>query len=143
MLSRFSNEVLSRGSSAVLPQNLSVDWLKKLQKLSDDFLDNNFAIDQCTETLEMGDPILVSCVHEILRDNNGAGPEISSGELAENVTIYALSARRAGRCPTSWMDGASGSVPEIWADAMEIKAIKEKKWWSPADTGEIGVGRDG
>jgi hypothetical protein len=91
MLSRFSNEVLSRGSSAVLPQNLSVDWLKKLQKLSDDFLDNNFSIDQCTETLEMGDPILVSCVHEILRDNNGAGPEISSGELAENVTIYALS----------------------------------------------------
>jgi hypothetical protein len=63
-----------RGSSAVLPQNLSFDWLKKLQKLSDDFLDNNFAIDQCTETLEMGDPILVSCVHEILRDNNECHP---------------------------------------------------------------------
>lgn len=91
MLSRFSNEVLSCGSSAVLPQNLSINWLKRLQKLSDDFLDKNFAIDQCTETLDMGDPVLVSCVHEILRYNHGAGPEISSGELAENVTIYALS----------------------------------------------------
>lgn len=91
MLSRFSNEVLSHGSRAVLPQNLSIDWLKRLQKLADDFLDSNFAIDQCTETLEMGDPVLVSCVHEILRYNHGTGPEISSGELAENVTIYALS----------------------------------------------------
>jgi hypothetical protein len=42
------------------------------------------------------------------------------------------------------LDGRSvRECPEIWADAMEIKAIKEKKWWSPADTGEIGVGRDG
>ncbi|BBO70848.1 hypothetical protein DSCA_47780 [Desulfosarcina alkanivorans] len=91
MLSRFSNEVLSRGSGAVLPQNLSIDWLRRLQKLSEDFLDNNFAIDQCTETLEMGDPVLVSCVHEILRYNRGNGTELSSGELAESVTIYALS----------------------------------------------------
>lgn len=91
MLSRFSNEVLSQGSSAILPQNLSIDWLKTIQKLSDDFLDNNFAIDQCTGTLDMGNPVLVSCVHEVLRYNSGAGPDISSGELAENVTIYALS----------------------------------------------------
>ena len=91
MLSKFSNEVLSRGSSAVLPQNLSNDWLKKIQKLSDDFLDSNFAIDQCTETRDMGDPVLVSCVHEILSYNRTAGPEISAGELAEKVTIYALS----------------------------------------------------
>lgn len=91
MLSRFSNEVLSHGSEAVLPQNLSIDWLRRLQKLSEDFLDNNFAIDHCTETLEMGDPVLVSCVHEILRYNRGNGPELSNVELAESVTIYALS----------------------------------------------------
>lgn len=91
MLSRFSNEVLSRGSAAVLPQNLSDFWLKAIQKLSDDFLDTNFAVDQCSETLDMGDPVLISCAHEVLRHNRGDGPEISSEELAENVTVYALS----------------------------------------------------
>ena len=91
MLSRFSNEVLSHGSSAVLPQNLSDFWLKTLQKLCDDFLDSNFAVDQCTETLDMGDPVLVSCAHEVLRYKRGSGTDISAEELAENVTIYALS----------------------------------------------------
>lgn len=91
MLSKFSNEVLSRGSSAVLPQNLSDSWLKALQKLSDDFLDSNFAMDQCTETLDAGNPVLVSCVHELLRYNRSNRPDISTEELAENVTIYALS----------------------------------------------------
>lgn len=92
MLSRFSNEVLSHGSSAVLPHNLSDFWLNTLQKLCDDFLDSNFAEDQCTETMNMGDPVLVACVHEVLRHHQrGAGPEISTEELAENITIYALS----------------------------------------------------
>jgi hypothetical protein len=92
MLPRFSNEVLSRGSAAVLPQNLSDDWLGRLQKLSDDFLDNNFAVDQCTTpTLDPGDPILTACVHEVLGHSRGAGAEVSADELAENVTIYALS----------------------------------------------------
>lgn len=91
MLSRFSNEVLSRGSSAVLPQNLSDFWLKTLQKRCGDFLDGNFAIDQCTETLDMGDPVLVACVHEVLEYNRRAGLEISAEELAESITIYALS----------------------------------------------------
>ncbi|MFO7714464.1 hypothetical protein [Desulfosarcina sp.] len=91
MLSRFSNEVLSRGSNAVLPQNLSDSWLKTVQKRCDDFLDGNFSVDQCTETLDMGDPILVACVHEVIRHNRGAGSTLSPGELAENATIYALS----------------------------------------------------
>ena len=91
MLSRFSNEVLSHGSSAVLPQNLSDYWIKALQKLCDDFLDSNFTIDQCTETLDMGDPVLVSCVHEVLHSRHGAGSEFSDEEMAEKVTIYALS----------------------------------------------------
>jgi hypothetical protein len=91
MLSRFSNEVLSHGSNAVLPQNLSAHWLKTLQKLSDDFLDSNFAVDQCTEALDTGDPVLVSCVHEVLGYNRGADPALSTEALAEHVTIYALS----------------------------------------------------
>lgn len=91
MLSRFSNEVLSQGPSAVLPHHLSDAWLKRLQRLCDDFLDRNFAVDQCTESLEMGDPILLACVHEVLRHNRGSLPDLSAEELAENVTIYALS----------------------------------------------------
>ena len=92
MLSRFSNEVLSHGSSALLPQNLSDFWLKTLQKLCDDFLDSNFAVDQCTETLDMGDPVLVSCIHELLHnEQRGNSPETSAEELAEKLTIYALS----------------------------------------------------
>jgi len=91
MLSRFSNEVLSRGPSAVLPQNLSDEWLKILQKHCDDFLDRNFAVDQCTETQDMADPLLVACIHESLQYDRPAGPELSAADLAENVTIYALS----------------------------------------------------
>ena len=91
MLPRFSNEVLSRGPSGILPQNLSDFWLKTLQKLCDDFLDSNFAADQCTETLEMGDPVLVACAHEVLRFQRGDNREISAEELAEHVTVYALS----------------------------------------------------
>jgi hypothetical protein len=91
LLSRFSNEVLSHGPAAVLPQNLNAFWLKTIQKLCDDFLDKNFAVDQCTPTLDTGDPVLVACIHEVIRDNQGRGPEISADVLAENVTIYALS----------------------------------------------------
>jgi hypothetical protein len=91
MLAKFSNEVLSRGSNAILPQNLNDFWLKRLQKLCDDFLDNNFAIDRCTDSLNMGDPVLVACVHEALRHVRGKNPDLSAEELAENVTIYALS----------------------------------------------------
>ncbi len=74
MLSRFSNEVLSHGAAAVLPQNLSDYWIMTLQKLCDDYLDSNFSIDQCTESLDMGDPVLVSCVHEVLHSMQKAGP---------------------------------------------------------------------
>ena len=89
MLSRFSNEVLSRGPSAVLPQNLSDFWLRTLQELCDNFLDNNFAWDQCTEPRDMGDPLLVACVHEAL--GTSAGDDTTAAELAEMVTVYVLS----------------------------------------------------
>jgi hypothetical protein len=91
MLSRFSNEVLSRGAKAVLPQNLNDFWLKTLQKLAGDFLDDNFTIDQCTASVDMGDPLLVACIHEVLGYNRSAEPDISAEALAEYITIYALS----------------------------------------------------
>jgi hypothetical protein len=91
MLSRFSNEVLSRGANAVLPQNLNDFWLKTLQRLAGDFLDNNFVVDQCTASLDMGDPLLVACVHEVRAYDRSAKREISAEKLAEYITIYALS----------------------------------------------------
>ena len=91
MLSRFSNEVLSRGPGAVLPQNLNDFWLKALQEVCNDFLDSNFAVDQCSGPPDTGDPLLVACIHEVLRHSRSASSEISADELAEGVTIYALS----------------------------------------------------
>ena len=91
MLPRFSNEVLSRGSSAVLPQNLSTEWLAILQKRCDDFLDNNFAVDQCTESVDIADPLLVACVHQALQQGEKGPSELTPDDLAETVTIYALS----------------------------------------------------
>ena len=91
MLSRFANEVLSHGSSAVLPQSLNDSWLKIIQKLCDDFLDRNFAVDQCTQPLDTGDPVLVACVHEIARHDRDRRAEMAADDLAEYVTIYALS----------------------------------------------------
>jgi hypothetical protein len=91
MLSRFANEVLSHGASAILPQNLSTRWLQRLQKHADDFLDNNFAVDQCTETVDTGDPVLVACVHEALGSDPQGDLEMSPAALAEHVVVYSLS----------------------------------------------------
>lgn len=91
MLSRFSNEVLSRGAGAVLPQNLSTFWLETLQKRADDFLDSNFAVDYCSDAVDPGDPVLVACVHEVLGYTHGPDADLATDALAERVTIYALS----------------------------------------------------
>ena len=91
MLPKFSNEVLSRGPRAVLPQNLSDHWLGILQKHCDDFLDNNFAVDQCTATVDQGDPLLVACVYQALQLQPQGPTDLTADRLAENVTIYALS----------------------------------------------------
>jgi hypothetical protein len=91
MLPRFANEVLSRGPGAVLPHNLDAFWLKTLQKCSDDFLDSNFAVDQCIDAVDTGDPLLVACVHQILDAGQGPTSDLPVNELAEHVTIYALS----------------------------------------------------
>ncbi|PIE64266.1 MAG: hypothetical protein CSA26_08920 [Desulfobacterales bacterium] len=91
MLPRFANEVLSHGSNAVLPHNLDAFWLKTLQKSADDFLDNNFAADQCLDTVDTGDPLLVACVHQLLGTGLETTTEPSADELAEHITVYALS----------------------------------------------------
>jgi hypothetical protein len=91
MLSKFNNEVLSYGPTAVLPQNLNRFWIKKLQKAADEFLDNNFDLHECKDPHDIGDPILSACVYEILAYQSGKHVEVSPGEMAEKLTVYALS----------------------------------------------------
>jgi len=91
MLSRFNNQVLSYGPTAVLPQNLSREWLGNLEKLSEDFLDSNFDLHECKDPRDIGDPVLMACVYEILHYQHGEHVELTPNDMAEKLTIYALS----------------------------------------------------
>jgi len=91
MLSQFNNEVLSYGPTAVLPQNLNSVWIMKLQKVSDEFLDSNFDLHECKDLRDIGDPILMACVYEIVAFQSGEMVDITPDEMAEKMTIYALS----------------------------------------------------
>ena len=91
MLSRFNNEVLSYGPTAVLPQNLNISWIKNLQKIADDFLDSNFSLHECKDPRDVGDPVLMACVYEIVGFQQDDNLEVSPKELAEKMAIYSLS----------------------------------------------------
>ena len=90
LLSKFANEVLSRGASALLPFNLSVEWLAELQKMADDFLDLNFQTENCADVGDNVDPILSACVSEILSHQQTGTTEIAPEELIKKITIYAI-----------------------------------------------------
>ena len=90
LLSKFANEVLSKGPSAVLPFNLSMQWLAELQKMADDFLDLNFQSENCDNPGDIVDPILSACVSEILSHQQGGTTEIAPEELIKKITIYAI-----------------------------------------------------
>ena len=91
MLAQFYDEVLFYGPTAVLPQNLNSKWLRRLQKISDDFLDSNFRLDECKDPEDIGDPILTACVYAILRYQHGDEIDVTPKEMAEKFAIYALS----------------------------------------------------
>ena len=91
MLSQFNNEVLSYGPTAVLPQNLNSSWIFKLQNAAEEFLDSNFELHECKDPRDVGDPILMTCVYEILAYQAGEHVEITPDDMAEKMTIYALS----------------------------------------------------
>ena len=90
LLSKFANEVLSKGPSALLPQNLSLEWLVKIQKMADDFLDLNFVSNNCEDVGNRADPILTACVSEILNHHQEGTTEISEDDLIKKTTIYAI-----------------------------------------------------
>ena len=91
MLARFNNEVLSYGPTAVLPQNLNSTWIINLQKIADDFLDSNFSLHECKDPRDIGDPILMACVYEIIRFQQGESVDVSPKDMAEKMAIYSLS----------------------------------------------------
>ena len=91
MLSQFNNEVLSYGPTAVLPQNLNSSWMMKLQNVAEEFLDSNFDLHECKDPRDVGDPILMACVYEIIAFQSGDHVDIAPHEMAEKMTVYALS----------------------------------------------------
>jgi len=90
ILSKFGNEVLSKGASAVLPQNLDPRWLAHIQQLADDFIDTHFIGGDCRQEGFQSDPLLTTCVSEILHYQKGRQAEISEEELFRKITIYSL-----------------------------------------------------
>lgn len=63
----------------------------KLQKVAEEFLDSNFDLHECKDPQDVGDPILMACVYEIITFQSGEHVEIKPAEMAEKMTIYALS----------------------------------------------------
>jgi hypothetical protein len=90
LLSKFGNEVLARGPSAVLPQNLNAEWLPIIQRMADDFLDTNFDGDYCKVNGFSVDPILSACVSEILSYQHEGKVDIREEDLFQKLTIYSL-----------------------------------------------------
>jgi hypothetical protein len=91
MLSKFNNEVLSKGPGAVLPQNLSREWIDRLKNMAEEFLDINFSLDECGDPQGIADPILSACVYEILRQQSYDTDGVSTEEMLEKTAIYAVS----------------------------------------------------
>ncbi|MFO7497239.1 MAG: hypothetical protein R6X05_16555 [Desulfobacterales bacterium] len=90
LLSEFGNEVLSRGSAAVLPQNLNQKWLGILQRRVDDFIDNHFELETCPGSDRSVDPLLTVCVSEILHHQEGGSVRTTEEDLIRKTTIYAV-----------------------------------------------------
>ena len=91
LLSKFNNEVLSKGPQAVLPQNLTSEWLIRIQKMVDDFLDTNFEEGGCRQENFTADPILSTCVSEILHHLKGDRIDVQGNDMFEKLTLYSLS----------------------------------------------------
>ncbi|MBW2575463.1 MAG: hypothetical protein JRC88_08250 [Deltaproteobacteria bacterium] len=91
MLSKFGNEILLHGPDALLPQNLNKEWLNRLQKMAEDFLDGSYDLEECKKPEDIADPILSICVSEILRSQHNDKTDISVEKMLEKITIYSVS----------------------------------------------------
>ncbi len=99
MLNDFIDEVISRGAEAVLPQNLSLEWLDALYAAAVDFLRDvigDGAAEPIDENLFEDETamIMLSAVMEIIEyqlNYPPEMPELAEGELFEPLSCYALS----------------------------------------------------
>ncbi len=87
-LSRFSNEVLSKGPEAVLPQNLDSFWLKKIQKIADQYLDTGFESNDCENISAIEDSIITACVYEICKHQNNDTVDFPKKKFFKYATIF-------------------------------------------------------
>lgn len=98
MINEFIDDVTSQGAEALLPQNLSDDWLEALYAASVDFL-RTAAADKPPEASdeEMFEDeesmILLTAVVEILQHQGAYHSDMrfDEGELFEPISCYALS----------------------------------------------------
>ena len=132
LLSKFGNEVLSKGPEAVLPQNLSLQWLSRMQKIADDFLDTNFSGEECSTGGFRVEPILSACVSEITRFLNKGNVEMTEQEVRAKTTLYVLavtleSVRREVALPVE---------PATLENIFEVERYAELKGIRP-ELGEI------
>jgi hypothetical protein len=91
MLSKFGNEVLAHGPDAVLPQNLSKEWLNILKELAEHFIGSNYDLETCKRPEDIADPILSVCVLELLRSKDNDNADMSTEDMLEKITLYSLS----------------------------------------------------
>jgi hypothetical protein len=124
LLSKFANEVLAKGPSALLPQNLSPEWLAKIQKMADDFLDINFESNSCDDVGDTVDPILSACVSEILAYQQDGTTEISSDDLIQSITIYTIHITIETVRRESGLDVEPPSLDNIF-ELRPLSALKE------------------
>ena len=127
MLARFNNEVLSKGPDAVLPQNFTDGWLHRIQKISEDFLDGNFSLDECKDPQDVADPILSACVYVILRYRHGNYVDISIKEMIEKMAIYAISVSME----TVHRESDIGLQPPTLDNILSLDRIKAFKTSNP------------
>ncbi len=126
LLSKFGNEVLSKGPEAVLPQNLTPEWLKRIQKMADEFLDTNFDGEKCRWSGFTVDPILSACVSEIFSYLNDGNVEIQERELFEKLTMYSLAVTVETVAKETEIGLASPTLVDIFNKQRfrELKLIK-------------------
>ncbi len=115
-LSQFSNEVLSKGAEAVLPQNLSGKWLKRIQKMADEFLDENFEGKNCSEISDVTSPIFSACVAEIAKHKKGVDIQNSQELFVKYSTIYAISITMETMRRNAGLNFESPTLKNIFSD---------------------------
>lgn len=125
---RFTNEVLIHGPVAVLPQHLGDNWLPLVEKLSSEYLDATYSLDECLEPRSNAAPLLLACVREILKYHQTDPGSLSDRELGEKLTAYALHTIIESVSRESGLATAKPSLDDIFSP----ETIEQIRTLSPA-----------